>query len=122
MRIQATRHTFSNAFRNFLFLSYPLSEKIFKNYFSLRYDTKLFPPDDGLSLEERAQKNPLANAWENSGKFEGDIFLDDDLIEEMAKTNGDQRNAYIVANTKWPSSTAVYEFGSGEFSMYKIHI
>ncbi|KAM3966638.1 seminal metalloprotease 1-like [Aphomia sociella] len=72
--------------------------------------------DNGSTFEERMASNPKASTWENSGKFEGDIVLDDDQIEAMVDEFASGRNAYIWPNTKWPSRTVVYEFGAGEFN------
>ncbi|CAG9783247.1 unnamed protein product [Diatraea saccharalis] len=73
--------------------------------------------DDGLTLEERMAENPGMNAWSSSGKYQGDIYLDDDLIEEMVDDFSLGRMAYTRANTRWPSAVAVYEFGPGEFNL-----
>lgn len=59
--------------------------------------------------------NPKAAAWENSGKYQGDILLDDEQVEAMVKDFA-SRKAYIWPNTKWPENTIVYEFGEGEYS------
>ncbi|KAM3966660.1 uncharacterized protein ACR2FA_012197 [Aphomia sociella] len=73
--------------------------------------------DNGPTLEDRMAINPKASAWENSGKFEGDIVLDDEQIEALVDEFASGRNAYIWPNTKWPSDTVVYEFGAGEFNL-----
>ncbi|XP_028170071.1 zinc metalloproteinase nas-14-like [Ostrinia furnacalis] len=77
--------------------------------------------DDGLTLEDRMEAHPQSNPWENSGKFEGDIFLDDDLIEDLvdnyAAGDDEGRMAYIRPNSRWPSNTVVYEFGANEFNL-----
>ncbi|XP_026323621.1 zinc metalloproteinase nas-4-like [Hyposmocoma kahamanoa] len=70
--------------------------------------------DDGTNLEMR-QTSPLANPEENSGKFEGDIILDDFMIQDMLKEYATGRNAYIWPDTKWPNNTVVWEYGEGEF-------
>ncbi|KAL0850485.1 hypothetical protein ABMA28_012280 [Loxostege sticticalis] len=73
-----------------------------------------------LTLEDRMETNPQANAWENSGKFEGDIYLDDDIMEALVdsySTGDDSRMAYIRANSRWPGNTVVYEFGHNEFTL-----
>ncbi|XP_072935462.1 seminal metalloprotease 1-like [Epargyreus clarus] len=71
--------------------------------------------EDGSQFLARTKASPLANAEENSGKFEGDIILDDFIIEAMLKEYAMGRNAYIWPNTKWPEDTIVWEFGEGEF-------
>ncbi|XP_050663898.1 astacin-like metalloprotease toxin 5 [Leptidea sinapis] len=63
----------------------------------------------------RNNVSPRANIEENSGKFQGDIVLDDTLIEEMVLNYATGRNAYIWPDTKWPENTVVYQFGEGEF-------
>ncbi|RVE53233.1 hypothetical protein evm_002066 [Chilo suppressalis] len=74
--------------------------------------------DDGLTLEERMAAHPEMNAWANSGKYQGDIVLDDELIEDMVEEfSTGSRMAYTRANTRWPQATAVYEFGAGEFNL-----
>ncbi|XP_021194225.3 high choriolytic enzyme 2 [Helicoverpa armigera] len=78
--------------------------------------------DDGLRLESRMLVSPKASAWENSGKFQGDILLNDEqadlLMQEYAGVGG--RNAYIWPNTRWPSNTIVYEFNN-EFTTAQIN-
>ncbi|GBP27780.1 Seminal metalloprotease 1 [Eumeta japonica] len=64
---------------------------------------------------QRATANPAANAEENSGKYEGDIVLDDFIIEDMLAQYAQGRNAYTWPNTHWPNDTVVWEFGEGEF-------
>ncbi|XP_028170066.1 zinc metalloproteinase nas-13-like [Ostrinia furnacalis] len=77
--------------------------------------------DDGLTLEERMEAHPQSNAWENSGKFQGDIYLDDDIIEDLVDSyaTGDEegRMAFTRPNSRWPSNTVVYEFGHNEFTL-----
>ena len=58
---------------------------------------------------------PDANPEENSGKFQGDIILDDFIIESMLQEYAMGRNAYTYPNTKWPDNTVVWEFGEDEF-------
>ncbi|XP_059060346.1 hatching enzyme 1.2-like [Achroia grisella] len=71
---------------------------------------------DGSSLENRMASNPLANAWENSGKYEGDIVLDEEQIAALVDDFASSRSAYIFPNTKWPDNIVVWEFGAGEFT------
>jgi hypothetical protein len=63
------------------------------------------------------QQHPQSNAWESSGKYQGDMLLTENQVEAMTDAYAG-RSAYILPNTKWPDATAVYEFGDGEFSMY----
>ncbi|XP_037961261.2 zinc metalloproteinase nas-4-like [Plutella xylostella] len=70
--------------------------------------------EDG-QFTARTARNPLANAEENSGKYQGDIVLDDFMIESMLQEFAMGRNAYIFPNTKWPNDTVVWELGEGEF-------
>ncbi|XP_013183479.2 zinc metalloproteinase nas-4 [Amyelois transitella] len=65
-------------------------------------------------LSARMAVNPKAKEWENSGKYQGDIILDDEQIDAMVDDYVG-RNAYIWPNSKWPADTIVYEFGEGEF-------
>lgn len=60
--------------------------------------------------------NPQANIWENSGKFQGDIVLDDWQVEALVTNFAAGRAAYIWPNTKWPGNVVVYDFGPNEFS------
>ncbi|XP_026764196.2 seminal metalloprotease 1-like [Galleria mellonella] len=71
--------------------------------------------DDGELFLARSKANPLANPEENSGKYEGDIILDDFIMENMIQEYALGRNAYTWPNTKWPENTVVWEFGAGEF-------
>nr|AEL12457.1 hatching enzyme-like protein [Antheraea pernyi] len=70
---------------------------------------------DGDQFLARTLASPLANPEENSGKYEGDIVLDDFIIESMIQQYAMGRNAYTWPNTKWPNNTVVWEFGEGEF-------
>lgn len=64
-------------------------------------------------------QNPKANAWENSGKYQGDMLLDDELIDDMVNSfSTGSRMAYVRPNRRWPQNTVVYEFGPNEFSEY----
>ncbi|RVE53237.1 hypothetical protein evm_002070 [Chilo suppressalis] len=71
--------------------------------------------DDGAQFLARTRTAPLANAEENSGKYQGDIVLDDFMIEGMIREFAAGRNAYTFPNTRWPNNTVVWEFGEGEF-------
>ncbi|CAK1548151.1 unnamed protein product [Leptosia nina] len=64
--------------------------------------------------------NPFGNIWEQSGKFEGDIILDDWQIDELVKSYADGRAAYIFPNTKWPYNTVVYDYAPGHFNQQQI--
>nr|AHW50928.1 hatching protein [Rondotia menciana]AID50186.1 hatching enzyme [Rondotia menciana] len=71
---------------------------------------------DSQQFITRALANPFANPEENSGKFQGDIVLDDSMIEVLVRQYAVGRNAYIWPDTKWPNDTVVWEFGEGEFN------
>ncbi|KAL4703157.1 hypothetical protein ACJJTC_016758 [Scirpophaga incertulas] len=73
--------------------------------------------DDGLTLQERMAKNPKSSAWVSSGKYQGDMILDEPIIEDMVNNYAAGRAAYIYPNTKWPEGIVIYEFGLGEFSL-----
>ncbi|CAH2989829.1 unnamed protein product [Chilo suppressalis] len=74
--------------------------------------------DDGLTLEERMAMRPLQSEWANSGKFEGDMILTDEQIQDLVDGfSSSGRMATTRANSRWPQSTVVYEFGSGEFNL-----
>lgn len=75
----------------------------------------LISPGDGALFRARVKANPKANPEENSGHFEGDILLDDFIIEQILQSFASGRNAYTFPNTKWPDNTVVWEFGDGEF-------
>ncbi|XP_047525665.1 zinc metalloproteinase nas-4-like [Pieris napi] len=70
---------------------------------------------DGNGLLVFNKISPLANPEENSGKYQGDIILDDYMIEAMLESYATGRNAYTWPDTKWPDNTVVWEFGEGEF-------
>lgn len=70
---------------------------------------------DGNQFIARTMAAPLANPEENSGKYQGDIVLDDFIIEDMLKEYAMGRNAYTWPDTKWPEDTVVWQFGEGEF-------
>ncbi|XP_072935246.1 zinc metalloproteinase nas-4-like isoform X1 [Epargyreus clarus] len=71
---------------------------------------------DGYRLSERMLMNPKANEWENSGKFQGDIILDQRQIDELVEDFAGTRKAYMRPNSRWPGNTVVFEFGAGEFT------
>lgn len=77
-----------------------------------------FPANDA-TFQARTQALPDANAEELSGKYQGDIVLDDFIIESMLMDFAQGRNAYTWPNTKWPNDTVVWEFGEGEFGKRK---
>ncbi|CAH2068284.1 unnamed protein product, partial [Iphiclides podalirius] len=70
---------------------------------------------DDQQFIARTMASPLANPEENSGKYQGDIVLDDFIIESMLKEYAMGRNAYTWPDTKWPNDTVVWQFGEGEF-------
>uniref|UniRef100_A0A2A4K5D1 Metalloendopeptidase n=1 Tax=Heliothis virescens TaxID=7102 RepID=A0A2A4K5D1_HELVI len=84
--------------------------------------------DDGIRIESRMLTNPKASEWENSGKFQGDILLNDEqaeyLVQEYSGTASESgaaaRNAYIWGNTKWPANTIIYEF-SNDFNNAQVN-
>ncbi|XP_047525658.1 zinc metalloproteinase nas-4-like [Pieris napi] len=63
-----------------------------------------------------SELNPFGNIWEKSGKFEGDILLDDRQIDELVDSFAQGKAAYIHPNTKWPQNTLVYDFAPGHFN------
>ncbi|XP_075990981.1 uncharacterized protein LOC142986384 [Anticarsia gemmatalis] len=65
--------------------------------------------DNGVFLEARMLANPLASEWENSGKFQGDILLDEEQVQDLVRQFATGTNAYIWPNTTWPHNTIVYE-------------
>ncbi|KOB70143.1 Metalloendopeptidase [Operophtera brumata] len=84
------------------------------NHITLRFLVR--PPDRGVILSSaHPEANPEASVWENSGKYQGDILLDDEQLESMVEQFSAGRNAYIWPNTLWPWNTVVYEFGAGQF-------
>ncbi|XP_034840852.1 seminal metalloprotease 1-like [Maniola hyperantus] len=74
--------------------------------------------DDGVRLDSRILANPEANIWENSGKFQGDIVLDDEQIEALVASYAgvSGRAAYVVPGRRWPGNVMVYQFGHNEFN------
>lgn len=64
----------------------------------------------------------MANDEELSGRFQGDIVLDDVDYEVMLQEYSFGRSAYTTASiTTWPGNTVVWEFGDGEFSKSNNH-
>ncbi|XP_052737140.1 astacin-like [Bicyclus anynana] len=78
--------------------------------------------DDGVLLDSRILANPKAYNWENSGKFEGDIILDDDQVEALVsdyagvEQSTGSRAAFTVANTRWPGNVMIYDFAANHFT------
>ncbi|KAG6464027.1 astacin-like metalloprotease toxin 5 [Manduca sexta] len=70
--------------------------------------------EHGITLEQRMAASPKAKIWENSGRYEGDILLDDVLADGLLQSHL-TRKAYIWPDTKWPENTVVYEFAAAEF-------
>ncbi|XP_045506379.1 zinc metalloproteinase nas-4-like [Colias croceus] len=68
--------------------------------------------NDGARILSR---NRISANPEENGKFQGDIILDDFMIEAMLQDYATGRNAYIWPDTKWPENTVVWEFGEDEF-------
>lgn len=62
-----------------------------------------------------------ASAWENSGKYQGDIILDDEQVESMVEQFSQGRNAYTWPGTHWPGRVVVYEFAGGFGKLNKIN-
>ncbi|XP_045456251.1 astacin-like metalloprotease toxin 5 [Melitaea cinxia] len=80
-----------------------------------RYFLESTKSSDGEHFLARSKEFPLANPEENSGRFQGDIILDDFIIESMLQQYAEGRNAYIWPNSRWPNNTVVWQFGEGEF-------
>ncbi|XP_063372544.1 astacin-like [Cydia amplana] len=72
--------------------------------------------DSGFRIQDRQAANPHAKVWENSGKYQGDILLDEVQVQGMLEAFASGRNAYIWPNTKWPDNVVVYEFAQGHFT------
>ncbi|XP_063633552.1 hatching enzyme 1.2-like [Cydia splendana] len=72
--------------------------------------------DSGFRIEDRQAANPHAKVWENSGKYQGDILLEAEQVQDMLEDFASGRNAYIWPNTKWPDNVVVYEFAEGHFT------
>ncbi|XP_034840854.1 seminal metalloprotease 1-like [Maniola hyperantus] len=72
---------------------------------------------DGFRLDSRILANPEANVWENSGKYQGDIILDDEQIEALVASfaGTSSRAAYVDPGRRWPGKVMVFEFGHKEF-------
>ncbi|CAH2068285.1 unnamed protein product, partial [Iphiclides podalirius] len=83
---------------------------------SFRHFLESTMTSDGRQFIARNMASPLANPEENSGKYQGDIVLDNFIIESMLMEYALGRNAYIWPDTKWPANTVVWQFGEGEFS------
>ncbi|XP_014369545.2 seminal metalloprotease 1 [Papilio machaon] len=71
--------------------------------------------DDASQFMARSRASPSDNAEENSGKYQGDIVLDDVTIESMVKEYAMGRNAYVYPGTKWPENTVVWEYAEDQF-------
>lgn len=71
-----------------------------------------------LTGEAIIRQNDQGAEWEYSGKFEGDIILDDEQIEAMVEEYATGNNAYIIANSRWPQNTVIYQWTAGVFSKF----
>ncbi|KAJ8734558.1 hypothetical protein PYW08_013808 [Mythimna loreyi] len=68
-------------------------------------------------FQARKRNLPFANDEELSGKFQGDIVLDDEDYEVMLQEYAIGRNAYISsAIGPWPANTVIFEFADGHFN------
>ncbi|KAL4703144.1 hypothetical protein ACJJTC_016745 [Scirpophaga incertulas] len=56
--------------------------------------------------------SPYAITEENSGKFQGDIILDDDMIDGLVNDFASGRNAYQFPGTTWPNNTVLWDFNN----------
>ncbi|CAH0722258.1 unnamed protein product, partial [Brenthis ino] len=72
--------------------------------------------ENGVRVDSKALSDLQGNIWENSGKFQGDIVLDNWQIEALVTDYAAGRAAYIWPNTKWPNNVVVYDFGVNEFN------
>ncbi|CAH2250030.1 jg12862 [Pararge aegeria aegeria] len=77
--------------------------------------------DDGVLLESRMLAGSNGLVWENSGKYQGDILLDDSQLEDLVAdfagvSNDNNRNAFVVANTRWPNNVMIFNYASNEFN------
>ncbi|XP_068628468.1 seminal metalloprotease 1-like [Battus philenor] len=70
--------------------------------------------NDGSQFILRSLNTPTANAEEISGKYQGDIVLDDETIEDMIREYAMGRNAYTYPGTKWPEATVIWEYASDD--------
>ncbi|KAL4703145.1 hypothetical protein ACJJTC_016746 [Scirpophaga incertulas] len=71
--------------------------------------------NDGATRNTRIPISPKANPEENSGKFQGDIVLDDFMIERLLQQYASGRNAYTHPEAKWPDNTVVWDFAEDQF-------
>ncbi|XP_026316316.1 astacin-like metalloprotease toxin 2 [Hyposmocoma kahamanoa] len=69
---------------------------------------------DASTFEENMRKYPWNSAWENSGKYQGDIVLTEEDIEDMvAAFAGDDvtpRNGIASGNRLWPGRNVIFQF------------
>ncbi|KAJ8734557.1 hypothetical protein PYW08_013807 [Mythimna loreyi] len=72
--------------------------------------------ENAEQFQAEKQKFPFANDEELSGKFQGDIVLDNEDYELMLQEYAAGRNAFTTRYIgPWPANTVVYEFADGEF-------
>ncbi|KAF9795448.1 hypothetical protein SFRURICE_004820 [Spodoptera frugiperda] len=75
--------------------------------------------ENTVQFQAKRTSFPFANVEELSGKYQGDIVLDDEDYEVMLQEYAIGRNAYSTTTiTTWPYNTVIFEFGDGEFSKW----
>ncbi|CAH1643689.1 unnamed protein product [Spodoptera littoralis] len=73
--------------------------------------------DNIVQFQVKRTSHPFANVEELSGKYQGDIVLDEEDYEVMLQEYAIGRNAYSTSTiTTWPYNTVIFEFGDGEFN------
>lgn len=58
---------------------------------------------------------PDFNPEEHSGKFQGDIYLDDLAIDDMVDQYAMTRSSFLAPYSMWENNTVVWQFNEGDF-------
>ncbi|KAJ8734270.1 hypothetical protein PYW07_014821 [Mythimna separata] len=91
------------------------SRKDIENFIQFLEETKTGNAN-AEEFQARKQKFPFANDEELSGRFQGDIELDDDEYEVLLQQYLQGRNGFRTNFIgPWPDNTLVFEFADGEF-------
>lgn len=76
---------------------------------------------DGTNVDQDEEEEVSDNAWEESGKFEGDLILNERqrrlIAEDVAE--GLARNGLRDSTKRWPNNEVIFYIQREHFSKYK---
>lgn len=95
-----------------------------KKYLAFRHFSIISKFPEGNPEHDYDEDETISDyAWEESGKFEGDLILNDRqrklLVEDVAE--GLARNGLRDSTKRWPDNEVVYYIQREHFSKYSYH-